>query len=87
MKVIMLALALLLPGCASLEKVLPARAAIPVECREPMPERPAMPTESLKPDATLDAYVQAAAAEIERRSGYEDQLVTALTNCRKPIKP
>ncbi|WP_367619951.1 hypothetical protein [Comamonas kerstersii] len=42
-----------------------------------------MPTEHLAGDADVDAYVQAAAAEIERREGYEDQLVTALRNCKK----
>ncbi|WP_353738650.1 hypothetical protein [Comamonas sp.] len=44
-----------------------------------------MPTEHLAGDADVDTYVQAAAAEIERREGYEGQLVTALRNCKQPI--
>lgn len=42
-----------------------------------------MPTEHLAGDVDVDAYVQAAAAEIERREGYEDQLVTSLRNCKR----
>lgn len=37
--------------------------------------------------ATLDQFAQAAMAEIERREGYEGELVTALENCRNPINP
>lgn len=74
-------------GCATTPAVVPARTAIPVECREPIPERPAMPTEQLAPDATVDQFVAAAEAEIQRREGYEDQLRTALQACRKPLKP
>lgn len=61
--------------------------AIPLECRETVPERPAMPTESLAAGVGLDAFVQAATAEIERREAYEGQLRTALVNCTTPIKP
>ena len=59
--------------------------AVPVACQEPTPERPVMPTEALRPGATVDQYVQASAAEIERREGYEGQLRAALTVCSKPI--
>lgn len=75
----------LLAGCAHLEKVLPARTAIPVECKEPIPERPAMPTDNLTDASPLDTSVQAMQAEIALREGYEGQLVTALTACVKPI--
>lgn len=88
---VILALALLvaigLPGCATPTPVVPARVVVPVPCQEPTPERPAMPTESLSPEATLDAYVAAAEAEIQRRDGYEGQLRTALESCRKPATP
>ena len=78
----------LLAGCAQppprvqIERV---NVAIPVPCQEPEPPRPAMPTEHLAGDAGVDAYVQAAAAEIERREGYEIQLRQALANCKQPI--
>lgn len=78
----------LLTGCAQppprvqIERV---NVAIPVPCQEPEPQRPSMPTEHLAGDAGVDAYVQAAAAEIDRREGYEIQLVAALHNCKHPL--
>ena len=45
------------------------------------PQRPAMPTEALAVDAALDDFVAAAAAEIERREGYEQLLRAALAAC------
>lgn len=59
--------------------------AVPVECKEPTPTRPVMPTEALRPGATVDQFAQAAMAEIERREGYEVQLRTGLANCTAPI--
>ena len=75
-------------GCASTNHVEIQRVnvPVPVECKEPVPERPVMPTEGLTSTATLDQFAQAAMAEIERREGYEGELFTALENCRKPIK-
>nr|WP_284426612.1 hypothetical protein [Acidovorax sp. SUPP1855] len=55
-------------------------------CEEPVPDRLAMPTEALRPGATVDDFARAAMAANERREGYEGQLPTALTNCRAPIK-
>ena len=78
----------LLTGCAQppprvqIERV---NVAIPAPCQEPEPQRPSMPTEHLAGDADVDVYVQAAAAEIERREGYEVQLVQALRNCKQPL--
>lgn len=60
--------------------------AVPVECKEPIPNRPVMPTEALRPGATVDQFTQAALAEIERREGYEVQLVSALVGCTAPVK-
>lgn len=61
--------------------------AVPVECKESIPDRPVMPTEALRPGATVDQFAQAAMAEIERREGYEVQLLAALVNCTRPIQP
>lgn len=71
--------AALLAGCAA--KGEPVRVAVPVPCNVNMPQRPNMPTEALTPDAALDDFVAAAAAEIERREGYELQLRAALEAC------
>lgn len=60
--------------------------AVPVECKEPIPARPVMPTEALRPGATVDQFTQAAQAEIERREGYEVQLVEALAICTRPLR-
>lgn len=62
------------------------KVAVPVPCQEPEPARPVMPTEHLAGDAGVDAYVQAAAAELERREGYETELRAALANCKLPLK-
>ena len=70
--------AVYLTGCASE----PKPATITVPCRVAMPARPPMPTEGLTPDAALDAFVQAAAAEIERREGYEQELRAAIGACQ-----
>lgn len=83
-----LAAVLLMPGCgASPPKVdiQTVKVAMPVACKEPEPSRPVIPTEHLAGDADMDMYVQAAAAEIQRREGYEDLLVTALRNCKRPL--
>lgn len=81
--------ALMLAGCAATTRVDIQRVnvPVPVECKEPVPERPVMPTDGLATTATLDQFAQAAMAEIERREGYEGELLTALDNCRKPINP
>jgi hypothetical protein len=60
--------------------------AVPVACQEKEPERPVMPTEALRPGATVDQFTQAAQAEIERREGYEGLLRTALAACIAPIE-
>lgn len=63
---------------------------VPVECREPVPARPAMPVEALRArpgPADVDQFVQAALAELARREGYERQLLAALTACRAPVAP
>lgn len=61
------------------------RVPVPVGCREPVPARPAMPTEALRPGVTIDDFARAAMAELERREGYEGQLLTALEACRVPV--
>lgn len=84
MKIFALAtLALLVSGCATTSQQ-SAHTAIPVECRETVPDRPVMPTETLT-SSGLDAFVQAATAEIERREGYEKLLRTALVACTAPL--
>jgi hypothetical protein len=83
---VVVVLAALLSGCGGTMPVVPGRTAIPVECKEPIPARPAMPTENLPAGADLDAFTAAAIAELERREGYEGQLVTSLVACTKPVK-
>ncbi|BFO56855.1 MULTISPECIES: hypothetical protein [Comamonadaceae] len=85
MAVMLLAMASL-AGCAGTthSDVLQVRIPVPVACREPVPGRPSMPTEALRPDASLDDFARAAMAEIERREGYEGRLAAALEACRMP---
>lgn len=80
------ALMLVLTGCAASEprtEVRTINVAVPVACQEEVPERPAMPTEALTHRPELDAFVGAAAAEIDVREGYEGRLRVALGNCRR----
>lgn len=83
----MLFLPLLLAGCAAqpVVQVQQAKVPVPVACSEPVPERPVMPTEALQPPVGLDAFAQAAMAEIERREGYERQLLAGLRACTAPV--
>ncbi|MFE1574308.1 hypothetical protein ACFIQG_21295 [Comamonas odontotermitis] len=87
MRAAILLSAMVLAGCATtptveLQKV---NIAVPVESREPMPERPTMPTEQLAPGADTFELLRAALAEIDRREGYEIQLRAALVNCTRPL--
>lgn len=88
MRAAVLILAALLAGCAGAPRLetVEVRVPVPVECREPVPARPAMPTEALRPGVTVDDFARAAMAEIERRDGYEGQLLVALEACRAPIE-
>ncbi|WP_039052292.1 hypothetical protein [Comamonas thiooxydans] len=85
-----LAAAVLLAGCGAAPparvEIQQVKIAVPVPCDEREPERPNMATEHLAGDADVDSYVQAAAAEIERREGYEIQLRGALANCKRPLQ-
>lgn len=60
---------------------------VPVECKEAVPVRPAMPTETLLTGAAPWVLLRAALSEIDRREGYELQLATALTACVTPLTP
>ncbi|MEO8391236.1 hypothetical protein [Polaromonas sp.] len=89
--VILLAIACL-SACKTVPLVTPVNVAIPVECKEPEPDRPVMPTDALKTrgcpsGGCVDELLQSSLAENQRREGYEVQLVTALRNCKRPITP
>lgn len=78
---------LVLGGCASSPRVevQTVKVPVPVECREPIPDRPNMPTEALADDADPFELLRAALGEIDRREGYEVRLLAALTNCTRRI--
>lgn len=75
---------LALVGCASPAPSGRTLVPVPVECRAPVPDRPAMPTELLLPGASPWVLLRAALAEIDRREGYEVQMRTALVACTAP---
>lgn len=79
--------ALALAGCGSAPRVevQEVKVPVPVECREPIPDRPAMPTETLPNDADPFELLRAALAEIDRRQGYEIRLLAALLACTRPL--
>ena len=83
----MLLCLLTLGGCATAPRVeiQTIKVPVPVECREPTPDRPSMPTEALAEDADPFELLRASLAEIDRREGYEVKLVAALENCKRPL--
>ena len=83
---VLLSILSLQAGCASYRQTQEVKTAIPIVCQATEPQRPVMPTDSLTPDSTLDQFIQAVTAEIERRAGYEDNLVAALRSCTNPLK-
>ena len=85
MAMLLLLVVSMITGCQSLKQTQEVRVAVPIVCQATEPQRPVMPTNSLTPDSSLDQFVQAATAEIERREGYEVELVTALRSCTKPL--
>lgn len=82
---LILVCALLLSGCASTQYTR-VNVPVPVECKEVVPERPAMPTEALAPGAAPWVLLRAALAEIDRREAYEIQMRAALVACTAPIE-
>lgn len=85
---IVIAAALSLAGCGSVPRVeiQEVKVPVPVDCREPIPDRPAMPTEALADDADPFELLRAALAELDRREGYEVRLLAALMACTQPLK-
>lgn len=74
--------ALVLVGCATAPDAVEVRVPVPIPCKEPVPERPAMATETLRPGVDLFTFATHAQAEIEMREAYESRLLRALNACR-----
>lgn len=91
LKLAALSAALIQVGCATAPEpaidVRTVNVAVPVPCREPVPDRPAWPMDGLKPGTSLNQFVSAALAERLIRDGYELQLETALRACTEPAPP
>ncbi len=91
MRFILLALALAFTGCATVEPKEPQvvyrtiNIAIPVECMEEMPKEPEYKTQALPEGTELFIITRTALAELDARDGYEEELRTALANCKKPV--
>lgn len=82
-----LAALIVLTGCSVFTARTTTPEPIPVECREKVPARPAMPTEALTVKPTIDQLLKHQDAEIVVREAYEVQLRTALVICTTPIQP
>lgn len=81
----LIAVCALLVGCSTVKHV-QVRVPVPVACQEQVPERPSFPTESLQPGVAPWVLLRAALAEIDRREGFEVQLVAALRACTAPVQ-
>ena len=88
LKLAALAAAVIQAGCSTTPEpaidVRTVNVAVPVPCREPLPDKPAFPMDDLRPGTSLNQFVSAALAERLVRSGYEIQLETALRACTSP---
>ena len=82
---LILVCAVLLSGCASTQYTR-VNVPVPVECKEVVPERPAMPTEALASGAAPWVLLRAALSEIDRREAYEIKMRAALVACTAPIE-
>ena len=82
---ILIAACALLTGCAG-TKYVQIKVPVPVECKEQVQERPAMPTEALAPGVAPFVLLRAALAEIDRREGYEQVMRAALVACTSPLR-
>lgn len=83
--VAVVAAAALLSACGT-RQVTRVHVPVPVECKEEVPPRPAMPTEALQPGVAPWVLLRGAIAEIDRREAYELQLRAALVACTTPIE-
>lgn len=74
-----------LAGCGA-TRTLKVSVPVPVACLEAEPARPVFPTEQLAPGAPPFVLLRAALAEIDRREGWEGELVAALRACTAPLR-
>lgn len=87
-KIILFLSCAIVAGCSTApEPVIEVRTvnvAVPVPCREPIPNKPTFPMDGLRPGTSLNQFVSAALAERLVRDGYQLQLETALRACTAP---
>ena len=74
-----------LAGCGTVRTV-QVSVPVPVACQEAEPARPVFPTEQLAPGAPPFVLLRAALAEMDRREGWEGELVAALRACTAPLR-
>ena len=80
MRLTPIAIAVALAGCATTPEVVTVK--VPVPCKAPKVERPAMEFDQLPADAGLDASVNALLIEREQREAYELKLEAAVKACQ-----
>ena len=74
-----------LAGCGA-TRTLKVSVPVPVACNETVPPRPVMPTDQLAPGVPPFVLLRAALSEIDRREGWETELVAALRACTAPVQ-
>ena len=86
MRIILMAMcAAVLAGCGA-TRTLKVSVPVPVACNETVPQKPVWPTEGLAPGAPPFILLRAALAEIDRRDGWETELLAALMACTAPVQ-
>ena len=74
-----------LAGCGA-TRTLKVSVPVPVACNETVPQKPVMPTDQLAPGVPPFILLRAALAEIDRRDGWETELLAALRACTAPLR-
>lgn len=78
---------LALAGCAAqTASTVTVEVPIPVPCEIPEIAAPALPVDSLGPEADIFDHVRALWATVERMEGYEAELREAINACRRHAK-
>ena len=81
----LIAVCAVLAGCGA-TRTLKVSVPVPVACNETVPQKPEWPTEQLAPGVPPFILLRAALAEIDRRDGWETELVAALRACTAPVR-
>lgn len=86
-RLLLIAAALVLAGCATNKPPERVLVPVPVPCKVDVPREPVWATDSLSPDADIWDQTKALLAERAQRIGYQKQLKAAIDACQPGSAP